>query len=228
MASDVPRMRAAAGTVPSGSGYVAYTRQRILADEGTAADVAARQGVSVSTVYRVRRRYLETGSAERAPASGGRPRKLREEAVEAVRVLTVVNPSVRRDEVQDALRALLNVDISPSLVTRTWARLGFTHKHVHKYYRFRDEDRRVRYWCNPPVGVRGVAGINGVNTFFMIDTDEMGAELNECDRHWGHAPKGHAAIVPARVRGRDACVSGADLEHAAVQGHGQAQSAPRN
>jgi len=186
--------------VPYGVGYAQYTRQRILDDPDKAQNVAEQHGVSVATVYRIRKRVLETGNSARSLPSGGRPRKLTDEAVDVVRTLTLVDPSVRRDEIQAALRSLLGEDVSAALVTRTWARLDFTSKQLHKYYRFRDEERRVRYWCNPPVGLRGVAGINGVSTMSMIDIDEMGAELNECDRHWGHAPKGQAAVIPARVR----------------------------
>jgi transposase len=186
--------------VPYGAGYPAWYRQRVVDDPGGPEAVAARFGVSRASVFRFRTRQIETGSVVRAPPSGGRPRKLSDNAVEAVRVLTLVDPSVRRDEIQRALRSLLNEDVSASLITRTWARLKFTFKHLHRFYRYRDEDRRVNYWCNPPVGVRGDAGINGVSTMSMIDIDEMGAELTECDRHWGHAPQGQAAIVPGRVR----------------------------
>jgi transposase len=187
---------AAVDTVPYGVGYPAWFRQRIVDDPDEPEAVAARFGVSVASVYRFRRRLLETGSVQRAPQSGGRPRKLSETAVEAVRVLTVVDPSVRRDEIQRALRYQ---DVCTTMITRTWARLDFTYKHLHRHFRYRNEERRIRYWCNPPVGERGEAGVRGVNVYSMIDIDEMGAELTECDRHWGHAPRGQVATVPGRV-----------------------------
>jgi len=187
-------------TVPYGIGYPSWFRQRIVEDRDKAEVVAKRFGVSVASVYRFRRLELENGSVARSPPAGGRRLRLSQAATEIVRMLTLLDPSARRDEIQAALRSTLDVDASASLITRTWARLGFTHKHLHRYYRNRDEDRRTNYWCNPPEGARGVAGISGVNTMSMIDIDEMGAELTECDRHWGHSPKGKAAIVPGRVQ----------------------------
>lgn len=124
------------------------------------------------------------------PPSCGRPRK-------PVRVLTLADPSVRCGATKSSAHCA-------RCSTRTFAR---------RWCRGRGRASTSRsstctattatgYRCNPPVGARGEAGVCGVDTMSMIDI-EMGAELTECDRYWGRAPQGQAAVVPGRV-----CTSG--------------------
>jgi transposase len=119
---------------------------------------------------------------------------------ERLRVLTLARPDLRREEARQALLETTGRTYSLSTISRRWRTLGFTHKRLRKYARNRDEQRRVNFWVNPPDNLpRGVAGVFGVPTWSMIDIDECGIQLQECDRTFGHAPKGRRAMMPGWV-----------------------------
>lgn len=189
----------AASNVPRGVGYPVWFRQRIIDTPGSAKMRAWHYKVSLVTVYRLDRLFAQTGSVLRRSFRGGAPRIMTPLNDERVRVMTMGNPRVRRDEIQKALRAL-GVSVHATTISRSWKRIGFTYKRLRRFARSRDEQRRVFFWINGPVGPRGVAGVFGVPTLEMIDIDEAGIELTECDPHFGHALKGQRAQAPGWVR----------------------------
>jgi transposase len=187
------------GTVPRGIGYPEYVRNRVLFDGRTVAERARAHGVSTRTVYRYDALFAETGSVRRRPSRAGRHRSVPPEADEYLRMLTAAAPSASRNEMREALLSLTGFSYSASTLTRRWQAMGFTLKRLRTYSRSRDESRRVRYWSNGPEGPHGVAGVYGIPSWQFIDMDEAGFELKECDRAFGHAPKGQRASAPGWV-----------------------------
>lgn len=70
---------------------------------------------------------------------------------------------------------------------------------VGSYAATRDEQRRINFWTNGPLGPVGVAGVFGVSSTAFIDIDECGIELRECERRFGHALRGQRTYFPSWV-----------------------------
>lgn len=188
--------------VPYGTGYPLWFRQRIAQAEGTPEERAAQFGVHVSTIYRHHRLFLQTGSFERLPARGGAPRATTAVDEARLHALTLARPDILRDEARRVLGELSGRAVTVWSISRMWKRLSFTSKRLRTYARARDEQRRVNFFINPPVGPHGVAGIYGIPTMSMIDVDEAGIQLQMVDRVFGHAPRGRRASMPGWVRFR--------------------------
>jgi hypothetical protein len=198
-AADVVVKPALFKTVPRGVGYPSWLRNRVVLSSGSARERALKHGVSVRSVHRFDGLFGRTGSVERLPSRAGRPPATPAAADMRLRFLTSIAHDVYRSELRAALLALTGWDYKLSTISRRWKNLGFIKKRVRRFSRNRSEDRRVRYWVNPPVGAPGIAGIFGIPTWSFIDIDEAGFELTECDRPFGHALKGQRASMPGWV-----------------------------
>lgn len=185
--------------VPRGIGYPLWFRQRILAeDDGrVASDVLAiRHRVSVATVRRLRRLVAETGSAARRPFSGGRPPILNAASIAYLRQFTILRPDVSRREAVQVMQEFTGAIVSEQVLSLTWKRLRFTRKRLRVFAMQRSEDVRRRFWTSPPDGVPGAVGVLGLHTGAMIDIDECGITLEQCERRVGRAVRGQRAQMP--------------------------------
>lgn len=193
-------LSSAPSTVPYGVGYPAWLRNRVLFTAGSKAERSERTGVSLSTVYRLDWLWSKTGSVERLPRRAGRKPGTSSEADDRLKLLTTLAPGVYRSELVRALNELTPYQYKVWTITRRWRRLGFTKKKLRIHSFKRNEERRVRFWVNGPTGPQGTAGVRGEYTGKMIDIDEAGFMLCECDRTHGHALKGQRAEAPGFVR----------------------------
>ena len=88
-----------------------------------AKEVAPRFDVGISWVYKINKRFRDTGSYKALPRSG-RPRKLNEEDVSKISEMVKKNPSLTLDEIKEKG----NFTTSYSTIYRALQRLGHTHK----------------------------------------------------------------------------------------------------
>ena len=110
-----------------GQAYSQDLRDRVLSADGPARAVAARFGVSVSYVVKVRQRYLRDGDATAHPQRSHTPRLLTDLHDAIAR-----HVSLRHDATLDELRAWLReahgVSVSMGLMWTTLVRLSLTLK----------------------------------------------------------------------------------------------------
>jgi len=88
-----------------------------------AKEVAPRFDVGISWVYKIRKRFCDTGSYKALPRSG-RPRKLNEEDVNKISEMVKINPSLTLVEIKEKG----NFTTSCSTIHRALQRLGHTYK----------------------------------------------------------------------------------------------------
>ena len=72
--------------------------------------------------------------------------------------------------------------------------MDFTRKKITKRSLSADVNRQIRWWQNPPFGAIGIAGCFGVPTWLMIDSDECGLSIGQCNPKYGHAKRGIRAF----------------------------------
>ena len=85
--------------------------------------IAPRFDVGISWVYKIKKRFRDTGSYKALPRSG-RPRKLNEEDVNKISEMVKINPSLTLDEIKGEE----NFAISCATIHRALRRLGHTYK----------------------------------------------------------------------------------------------------
>lgn len=111
--------------------YDIETRKQVKAalDAGlNCLQVAARFGMHVNTVRGLRRLWRETGSVEPRPnIGGGPPKKLGESERVRLRELRQADPFAPVVLITERLNAACGVNVSPTLVRRELAKLGFKH-----------------------------------------------------------------------------------------------------
>ena len=96
--------------------------------EGSIPAVASRFAVGVSSLNRWLRRRRETGSVERAPRSGGNPRRVTPEGEALLRAWLDEDPSVPQHKLAARLADAGEPAVSQQAVGRTLARMALTHK----------------------------------------------------------------------------------------------------
>ena len=89
-------------------------------------DVAARFDVGINWVYKIRRRFRDTGNYEALPRSG-RPRKLKEEDMQKISALINANPSLTLDKLKEEG----NFNASRITIYRALKKLKITYKKKH-------------------------------------------------------------------------------------------------
>jgi len=199
--TNYPRISAAL-TPPAGhmrgKAYSTDFRRIVLNGEGTLEQRAERAGVHPSTVYRWQKRLFTEGTLDRKPFAGGRPLATTEDEDNYLRLVTLAKPDIMLDEVIQVMQEYTDRHGSSSTfltstISRRWQRLSFTRKVVRHLSAKRDEARRQRYWMNPPIGPRGIAGVFGVDTEEFVDIDESIVKLSSSNRTRGRSPKGERA-----------------------------------
>ncbi|MEM7787767.1 MAG: helix-turn-helix domain-containing protein [Bacteroidota bacterium] len=96
--------------------------------EGSIPTVAARFAVGEASLGRWLRRKRETGSVERAPRSGGNPRRVTPEGEALLRTWLDDDPSVAQHVLADRLAAAGHARVSQQTVGQTLARMALTLK----------------------------------------------------------------------------------------------------
>jgi putative transposase len=96
--------------------------------DGSIPTVAARFAVGVSSLHRWLRRKRETGSVERQPRSGGKPRRISPDGEAMLRAWLDEDPSVPQHELAARLADAGHPAVSQQTVGRTLARMALTHK----------------------------------------------------------------------------------------------------
>lgn len=96
--------------------------------EGSIPTVAARFAVGEASLGRWLRRKRETGSVERAPRSGGNPRRVTPEGEALLRAWLDDDPSVAQHVLADRLAAAGHARVSQQTVGQTLARRALTLK----------------------------------------------------------------------------------------------------
>lgn len=91
-----------------------------------AKEVAIRFDVGISWVYKIKRRFNDTGSYKALHRSG-RPRKLTEENVNKISEMVKANPSLTLDEIREKG----NFSVGRTTIYRTLQRLKLTYKKKH-------------------------------------------------------------------------------------------------
>ena len=96
--------------------------------DGSIPAVAARFAVGVSSLNRWLRRKRETGSVERHPRSGGKPRRVTPDGEALLRAWLDEDPSVPQHELAARLGDAGELRVSQQTVGRSLARMALTHK----------------------------------------------------------------------------------------------------
>jgi transposase len=96
--------------------------------DGSVPTVATRFAISVSSLHRWLRRQRETGSVEREPRSGGKPRRVTPDGEAMLRVWLDEDPSAPQHELATRLAGAGQPVVSQQTVGRTLARMALTHK----------------------------------------------------------------------------------------------------
>ena len=99
---------------------------KALQNGQTAQDVAVRFDVSISWVYKVSKRFNDTGSYKALHRSG-RPRKLTQENIHTIFEMVKTNPSLTLDEI----RRNGNFPVSLATIHRVLQVLNVTYKKKH-------------------------------------------------------------------------------------------------
>jgi transposase len=90
--------------------------------------LADRFAVSVSSLNRWLRRKRDTGSVERQPRSGGKPRRVTPDGEALLRAWLDDDPSVPQHELAVRLAQAGQPGVAQQTVGRTLARMALTHK----------------------------------------------------------------------------------------------------
>ena len=96
---------------------------KALHNEQSAEQVAIRFDVSMSWVYKIKKRFQDTGSYE-ALRRSGRPKKLSEEDVNKISDMLKANPSLTLDEIKEKVK----FKASCTTIYRALQRLKLTYK----------------------------------------------------------------------------------------------------
>jgi len=110
-----------------GQAYSQDLRDRVLSAGGPSRAVAARFGVSVSYVVKVRQRYLRDGDASARPQRSHTPRLLAD-LHDAIGTHVSQHRDATLDELRAWLREVHGVSTSMGLMWNTLSRLGLTLK----------------------------------------------------------------------------------------------------
>src|SRR5690348_6570405 len=99
---------------------------------------------------------------------------------------------------------LISINISQKRVScvqisRIFKQLKYSYKIVKRRSVIIDFERQLNWWRNPPFGPIGVAGVLGVPTERLIDTDEMNISLLKCNPKRGHSLRGQPAFARLHV-----------------------------
>jgi len=112
--------------------YSEDLRRRVLAayetTNATYEEVAARFGVSVGFVRKLRELHKETGGITRRPHGGGMPRKLSPDDEKAIRRWCEVQPDLTLKEYQERLHTERGVEVSTMTLSRVLREMGLTRK----------------------------------------------------------------------------------------------------
>ena len=147
---------------PNGIPYPMYLRANILSSSGTLEEICQKFGCLVSTITRLRRLYIETGTFE-----GGRKNRAETEHVrktltsdDCYSLVCLVNlyPQCTLKEMQSYLLIGQRVSVSTSTICRELKRCGFSRKNLNRFSIFRQEPSRIAWWVNPP-DLNGCAGV---------------------------------------------------------------------
>ena len=96
--------------------------------DGSIPTVAARFAVGVSSLNRWLRRKRQTGSVERQPRAGGKPRRVSPDGEAMLRAWLDEDPSVPQHELAARLADAGEPAVSQQTVGRTLTRMALTHK----------------------------------------------------------------------------------------------------
>ena len=96
--------------------------------EGSIPTIAARFAVGPSSLDRWLRRKRDTGTVERAPRSGGNPRRVTPEGEALLDGWLQEDPSVPQHELAARLAEAGHAPVCQQTVGRTLARMALTHK----------------------------------------------------------------------------------------------------
>ena len=96
---------------------------KALHNKQSAKDVAIRFDVGISWVYKISKRFRDTGSYKALPRSG-RPRKLSVEDINKISEMVKINPSLTLDEIKERG----NFTASRTTIHRALQKLEYTHK----------------------------------------------------------------------------------------------------
>ena len=99
---------------------------KALHNKQSAKDVAIRFDVGISWVYKISKRFRDTGSYKALPRSG-RPRKLSVEDINKISEMVKINPSLTLDEIKERGK----FTASCTTIHRALQKLEYTHKKKH-------------------------------------------------------------------------------------------------
>ena len=112
--------------------YSLDLRRRVVAavdaGDGTQEQIAARFSVSLGWVEKLLRQRRRTGHIEPIGHRGGAPRRLDDQAVEAVRATVTAQPDIALEELRLRLRRQARVRVSVSTLWRWVEALGLPRK----------------------------------------------------------------------------------------------------
>jgi len=187
-----------------GAGYPLWFRDRVLADlagrpGATATDrvttTAEHWQVGEAQIWKWKKRREDTGSAERAPKTGGRPRKIKANLEALLLLMMVAYPDSYDDEYAATLSSLSSVTITEADVRRVFERHNVTRKKIHKIASESDPELVQQFHASPlPDGHLGTALDD------LIDVDESFLILVKAGRKYGRALRGKPATVVAKYR----------------------------
>lgn len=155
--------------------------------EGSLQRIADRFSVSVDFVWRLAKRFRETGSVAPKPHGGGQSAKIQGEAVDCLRQLVKANSDATITELCEQLYALKRLAVSRSTMCRVLKKLGLPRKKktFHATEREQDEDvkkEREQYEQKMPT----------MEVKRLIFVDETGINL-AMTRLYARAPEGERA-----------------------------------
>lgn len=141
-------------------------------------------GFSRRTLYRARRRKLQTGSVAPAHAIGrGRPRSLVRRDCDYLIRLARHKPTLFLDEYARRLEQARGLSVGLATIHRSFERAGLNVKHVQRMAAERDPVLRANF----------VRRIGQYPPHYLISIDEVSKDDRTYARLWGRAPVGRRA-----------------------------------
>jgi transposase len=159
---------------------------------GLRQSVGEKFGISVSCITSIWKRYAIRGTICREPRRGGRPRTVQQEDIDHVGVLKTLQPTMSLKTIKDNILQYSNVLRSISLSTvsdiinkdlnMTFKRATFCHGNRFTLQNLQYTERFMQY-------------VNNRDPFSLKFMDEMGFDLSDGNKRYGHSKKGTPCVA---------------------------------
>ena len=175
-----------------------WVRRNIIESQASDSETARDLRLSVSTVRRVRQRWLREGNLRVGRIDvhpSERRSTLTPRDCQVLAQFICIYPQVTLVQLQQFLLIGLRVALSTSTICRELKRLGFSRKQINRYSIYRRESDRLSWWTNPP----SQNGCYGVPVDNLIDVDESKFTWESAERKYGYSFKGFRAKASGLV-----------------------------